>query len=186
MTGVKVTDFDVVGPLLIEPAVYRDDRGYFAELWNHRDFVEAVETEIEIAQINTSRSGPGVLRGLHYQLPPDQQGKLVWVARGSVWDVAVDVRRSSPTFGEWVGVDLDDSVPRLFWIPPGFAHGFLVAADGADVVYAVTAPHAPGSERSVRWDDSGLSVDWPLGGRTPVVSQKDAAAPGLADAEVFR
>ncbi len=169
---------------LLSPRVFGDDRGFFLESFNARLFAEAgLPTEWQ--QDNHSRSVKGVLRGLHYQLE-NPQGKLVRVARGAVFDVAVDIRRSSPGFGKWVGAELSDSNQRMLYVPPGFAHGFLVLSDVADFCYKCTTLWHQASDRSLAWNDPALAIDWPLGGiGTPHLAAKDAAAPLLAAAEVF-
>jgi dTDP-4-dehydrorhamnose 3,5-epimerase len=172
-------------PLLIEPKVISDDRGFFFESFNQRRFEELVDGRVTFVQDNHSRSIGGTLRGLHYQLPPAEQGKLVRVSRGAVFDVAVDIRRSSQGFGRWVGHELSEDNFHQLWIPPGFAHGFLALTEVADVLYKTTSYYAPDLDRSLRWDDPEIGVDWPLDGMTPLVSPKDQAAPSLVDAEVF-
>ncbi len=173
------------GVLILEPKVFGDERGFFMESFNQRVFDEAVGRHVEFVQDNHSRSARGVLRGLHYQLPPHAQGKLVRVTQGSVFDVAVDVRRGSPTFGRWVGVELSGTNHRQFWIPPGFAHGFLVTSDSADFLYKTTDYYAPQTEGAVRWDDPAVGVQWPLDGQPPLLSPKDAQAQLLAEATHF-
>ncbi len=178
-----VTDTALPGVRLIEPKVFGDDRGFFLESWNARAFAEA-GIDAAFVQDNHSRSARNVLRGLHYQIL-EPQGKLVRVVAGSVFDVAVDVRRASPHFGHWVGYELSAVNKRMLWVPPGFAHGFVVLSDTADFQYKCTTFYAPAHERSIAWDDPAIGIDWPLGGATPLLSPKDAAAPRLADAEVF-
>ncbi len=173
------------GPLILEPKVFGDARGFFMESWNQRSFDAAVGHPVAFVQDNHSRSARGVLRGLHYQLPPHAQGKLVRCTQGRVFDVAVDMRASSPTFGRWTGVELSEDNHRQFWIPPGFAHGFLVLSDSADFLYKTTAFYDQPSEAAVRWDDPALAVDWPLDGIEPLLSGKDRDAPSLADARRF-
>jgi dTDP-4-dehydrorhamnose 3,5-epimerase len=173
------------GVLILEPKVFGDERGFFMESFNQRAFDEAVGRHVAFVQDNHSRSARGVLRGLHFQLPPHAQGKLVRVTQGSVFDVAVDVRRSSPTFGRWVGVELSGTNHRQFWIPAGFAHGFLVTSDSADFLYKTTDYYAPQAEGAVRWDDPAVGVQWPLDGLQPLLSPKDAQAPLLAQAAHF-
>jgi dTDP-4-dehydrorhamnose 3,5-epimerase len=173
------------GVLILEPKVFGDERGFFMESFNQRVFDEAVGRHVEFVQDNHSRSARGVLRGLHFQLPPHAQGKLVRVTQGSVFDVAVDLRRSSPTFGHWVGVELSGTNHRQFWIPAGFAHGFLVTSDSADFLYKTTDYYAPQAEGAVRWDDPAVGVQWPLDGQQPQLSPKDAQAPLLAEAAHF-
>ena len=172
-------------PLLLEGEAYRDERGFFLEAFVRREFEAAVGHPVTFVQDNHSRSNHGVLRGLHYQLPPAAQGKLVRVASGAVFDVAVDIRRSSPTFGQWVGYELSDDNLHQLWIPPGYAHGFLVLSEVADVVYKTTDYYSPTHERTIRWDDPDIGIDWPLDGEAPILSPRDAAAPRLTDAEIF-
>ena len=166
--------------LIVTPRVFGDDRGFFMESYNRRAFNEAVGQDIDFVQDNHSRSAKGVLRGLHFQLPPHAQGKLVRVTAGSVFDVAVDVRRDSPRFGQWAGVELSAENHRQLWIPPGFAHGFLVLSEHADFLYKATAYYCPPAEASIRWDDPTIAIAWPIPqGTTPVVSDKDTRAPLL-------
>jgi dTDP-4-dehydrorhamnose 3,5-epimerase len=181
---MKIEPFKIVGLLALEPNVFRDERGYFQESWNRASFTERVRAEVDFVQDNHSRSAKGVLRGLHYQVEPAAQGKLVQVVAGAVWDVAVDLRRSSPTFGEWVGLELSADNRKQFWIPPGFGHGFLAKTEPADVIYKVTAYYSAAYDRSIRWDDPDIGIEWPLDGK-PILSEKDATAPYLRDAEVF-
>ena len=169
--------------LVLEPKVYGDARGFFLESFNQHVFNQATGLEVEFVQDNHSRSAKGVLRGLHYQLQ-QPQGKLVRVARGAVFDVAVDIRRSSPHFGRWVGVELNEDNHRQLWIPPGFAHGFLVLSDSADFLYKTTDYYAPEHERAVLWNDPAIGIAWPLT-TEPLLSAKDKAASLLADAAVF-
>ncbi len=170
--------------LIIEPQVFGDERGFFYESFNAKRFAELTGVQRDFVQDNHSRSARGVLRGLHYQLQ-QAQGKLVRVTAGEVYDVAVDVRRSSPTFGKWVGVHLSAQNKRQLWVPEGFAHGFLVLSDYAEFLYKTTDYYAPAHERSIRWDDPLLAIDWPLDGLTPVLSAKDQQASTFAEAEVF-
>ena len=165
--------------------MFEDDRGFFFESFNQMVFEDLVGRPVPFVQDNHSRSAQGVLRGLHYQLPPSAQGKLVRVTRGAVFDVAVDIRRSSPTFGGWVGYELSEDNFRQLWVPEGFAHGFLALTDSAEVQYKTTAYYEPDRERSLLWDDPAIGIEWPLDGNAPIVSTKDAAAPDLSDAEVF-
>jgi len=174
-----------MGPLLIDSQVFTDDRGFFFESFNQRRFEELVGGHVSFVQDNHSRSVQGTLRGLHYQLPPAPQGKLVRASRGAVYDVAVDIRRSSVTFGAWIGHELSEDNFKQFWIPPGFAHGFLALTDVADVQYKTTEYYAPELDRSLRWDDPDIGINWPLDGVTPIVSPKDQAAPSLVDADLF-
>jgi dTDP-4-dehydrorhamnose 3,5-epimerase len=171
--------------LILEPKVFGDERGFFLESYNRKQFSELTGVEADFVQDNHSRSSRGVLRGLHYQLTPHAQGKLVRVTSGRVFDVAVDVRRSSSRFGQWVGAELSAENHRQLWIPPGFAHGFLVLSESADFLYKASAYYAPQHERSVRWNDPQIGIEWPLtAGTTPFVSPKDAAAPSLLGAEL--
>jgi dTDP-4-dehydrorhamnose 3,5-epimerase len=181
---MKATPLALPEVLLIEPRAYEDARGLFFESFNANSFAEAVATGMDFVQDNQSVSKRGVLRGLHYQLPPHAQGKLVRVAFGEIFDVAVDVRRSSPNFGRWVGQHLS-AVNRLqLWIPAGFAHGFVALSEGAEVLYKTTDFYHHAAERALRWNDPALGIDWPAG-LAPILSDKDAAAPRLADAEIF-
>lgn len=182
---MKVTSTALEGVLILEPRVFGDERGFFMESFNQRVFDEAVGRHVTFVQDNHSRSQRGVLRGLHFQLPPHEQGKLVRVVSGCVFDVAVDMRRRSPTFGRWVGVELSAENHRQLWIPPGFAHGFLVRSDSADFLYKTTGYYAAQAEACVRWDDATIGIDWGLGGATPLLSPKDAAAPSLDQAPAF-
>ena len=171
--------------LLMKPKVFEDDRGFFFESFNQTVFENLVSRPIPFVQDNHSRSAQGVLRGLHYQLPPSAQGKLVRVTRGSVFDVVVDIRHTSPTFGDWAGYKLSEDNLSQLWVPEGFAHGFLALTDSAEVQYKATAYYDPDRDRSVRWDDPAIGIEWPLKGSALIVSDKDAAAPNLSDAEVF-
>jgi len=171
--------------LILEPKVFGDARGFFMESYNKQVFDEAVGYEVDFVQDNHSRSAKGVLRGLHYQLPPHAQGKLVRCTQGAVFDVAVDLRQSSPAFGQWVGVELTGENHRQFWIPPGFAHGFVVTSDSADFLYKTTDLYAPLCEGAVRWDDPAIGITWPDLGMAPLLSAKDVAAPLLAEARRF-
>ena len=170
--------------LVVEPKVFGDARGFFFESFNERQFEAAVGRPARFVQDNHSLSARGVLRGLHYQLPKSQ-GKLVRVVRGEVFDVAVDLRRGSPTFGRWVGELLSAENKRQLWIPEGFAHGFLVVSEQAEFLYKTTDYWYPQHERCIRWDDPALAIAWPLGGAAPLVSPKDAAGNGFAEAVVF-
>jgi len=182
---MKVTPTALPEVLILEPKLFGDDRGFFMESYSRRAFDAAAGYAVEFVQDNHSRSARGVLRGLHYQLPPHAQGKLVRVTAGSVFDVAVDVRRSSPRFGRWVGVELNAANHRQMWIPPGFAHGFLVLSETADFLYKATDYYAPQSERAVIWNDPTVAITWPEIGAPPTLSGKDIAAPLLADASCF-
>jgi dTDP-4-dehydrorhamnose 3,5-epimerase len=181
---VKATTTSLQGVLLLEPKVFGDARGFFFESFNARTFAELTGTQGSFVQDNHSRSARGVLRGLHYQIR-QPQGKLVRVVAGEVFDVAVDLRRSSPTFGKWFGHRLSDENRMQLWIPPGFAHGFTVLSESADFLYKTTDYWAPEHERCIAWNDPGLAIDWPLGGVTPQVSAKDAQGVAFANAEVF-
>jgi dTDP-4-dehydrorhamnose 3,5-epimerase len=173
------------GVVIIEPKVFGDSRGFFLESFNERDFSGAIGLDVRFVQDNHSRSTRGVLRGLHYQIR-QPQGKLVRVVRGAVFDVAVDIRRSSPNYGRWVGVQLSEDNRRQVWIPPGFAHGFYVLSDIADFLYKTTDYYNPDFERSLLWNDPSIGISWPVEmGERPIVSEKDARAASLTDAEVF-
>jgi len=164
--------------LILEPKIFGDARGFFFESYNQRDFEHLTGLRATtFVQDNHSRSAQGVLRGLHYQLPPRAQGKLVRVVHGAVFDVAVDIRRGSATFGRWVGAELSATNQRLLWIPPGFAHGFLTLSDHADFLYKTTDYYSPAHERSIRWDDPTLAIAWPDLGAPPQLAPKDATAP---------
>lgn len=182
---MKVLQTAIPEVLLLEPQVFGDERGFFLESFNRRKFEAATGVAAEFVQDNHSRSSRGVLRGLHYQLPPAVQGKLVRCVAGEVYDVAVDLRQNSPYFGRWVGENLSAANKRQMWIPAGFAHGFLVLSDFAEFLYKTTDYYAPECERSIRWDDPQLAIDWPLTGLSPVVSAKDQLAGAFADAELF-
>jgi len=178
---MKIIPTTIEGVLILEPRVFGDERGFFMESFNQKGFDEAVGAHVEFVQDNHSRSAKGVLRGLHYQLAPHAQGKLVRVTQGAVFDVAVDIRRGSPSFGRWVGVELSGANHRQLWLPPGMAHGFLVTSDSADFLYKTTDYYAPQAERAIRWDDPDIGIAWPLADLTPLLSAKDAAAPGLSE-----
>lgn len=174
---MKVTPLAVPDVLLIEPKVFGDARGFFFESFNQRAFNEVTGLDVQFVQDNHSRSVRHVLRGLHYQLPPYAQGKLVRAVVGEVFDVAVDLRPDSPTLGRWAGAVLSAENKRQMWVPPGFAHGFLVLSEAAEFLYKTTDYYAPEYERSIRWDDPDLGIDWPLDGAIPQLSGKDAQAP---------
>jgi dTDP-4-dehydrorhamnose 3,5-epimerase len=180
---MKVTPSDLPDVLLIEPRVFGDDRGFFMESWNARSFRQATGLDVDFVQDNHSFSTRNVLRGIHYQVVRPQ-GKLVRVATGSVFDVAVDLRRSSPTFGRWVGFELSAVNRRQMWIPPGFGHGFVVLSESADFLYKTTDYWIGEYDRSLRWNDPAVGIDWPLQGE-PILAAKDAAAPLLDAAETF-
>jgi dTDP-4-dehydrorhamnose 3,5-epimerase len=182
---MKIGTTAIAGMLILEPRVFTDARGFFLESYNQKAFDDVLGRDVRFVQDNHSRSARGVLRGLHYQLPPHAQGKMVRVARGSVFDVAVDMRSSSPTFGRWVGVELSDHNHRQVWLPPGIAHGFLVTSDTADVLYKTTRYYAPEEQRCVRWNDPVLSIAWPELGLSPALSAKDVAAPLFVEAPAF-
>ncbi|AMZ73170.1 MULTISPECIES: dTDP-4-dehydrorhamnose 3,5-epimerase [Pseudomonas] len=169
--------------LVIEPKVFGDDRGFFYESFNARAFAEATGCTLQFVQDNHSRSTRGVLRGLHYQIE-QTQGKLVRVTAGEVLDVAVDIRRSSPTFGQWASVRLSAQNHRQMWVPPGFAHGFVVLSESADFLYKTTDYYAPSAERCIRWDDPQLAIDWEFEG-TPILSAKDLNGKALHEADLF-
>ncbi len=181
---MTVTPTTLPDVLIVEPRVFGDERGFFYESYNRRQFNEALGLEPDFVQDSHSRSARGVLRGLHYQLSPHAQGKLVRVVQGEIFDVAVDVRKNSKTFGQWAGVRLSAENRKQLWIPPGFAHGFLVLSDCAEVLYKTTAFYAPECERGIRWDDPELAIEWPFSAPL-TLSDKDRVAPMLADAELF-
>ena len=180
---MKVIQTSIPDVLIFEPQVFGDERGFLLENWNARRFRDAAGLDISFVQDNHSRSRRGVLRGLHYQVK-QPQGKLVRVATGRVFDAAVDLRKSSPTFGRWAGAELSGDNHRQLWIPAGFAHGFLVLSDSADFLYKTTDYYAPQHERSVLWNDPAIGIDWPTEGE-PTLSAKDKAGVLLRDAEVF-
>lgn len=180
---MKLVPCDIPGPMIIEPRVFGDERGFFLETWNDAAFREA-GLDLTFVQDNHSRSQKGVLRGLHFQ-NPGAQGKLVRVTNGAVFDVAVDLRRSSQHFGKWTAVELSAANKRMFWVPEGFAHGFLTLEDDTDFLYKCTAPYAPENEHTLAWDDAEIGVEWPLSGITPVISDKDWSGHSLGDVEIF-
>ena len=180
---MKATRLAIPEVVLIEPKVFGDARGFFFESFNQQAFNEATGTNHDFVQDNHSRSSKGVLRGLHYQIQ-QPQGKLVRVVRGSVFDVAVDIRTSSPTFGQWVGAELTEENQHQLWVPPGFAHGFVVLSESADFLYKTTDYYAPAHERCIAWNDPDLAVDWRFDG-TPSLSAKDAQGVAFKNAEVF-
>lgn len=181
---MKITPTAIADVLIIEPRVFGDDRGFFFESYNREVFRQGTGLDLNFVQDNHSRSAKGVLRGLHYQIE-QAQGKLVRVVRGAVFDVAVDIRKSSATFGQWVGVELSAENHRQLWVPPGFAHGFLTLSESADFLYKTTDYYAPKHERCIAWNDPTLNIDWPLQGLLPQVSGKDLAGAALADAVTF-
>ena len=170
--------------LIIEPKVFGDARGFFFESFNQKSFNEATGLDVNFVQDNHSKSVRGVLRGLHYQIQ-QPQGKLVRVVQGKVWDVAVDIRKSSPTFGQWVGAELSEDNQHQLWVPPGFAHGFVVLSETADFLYKTTDYYAPQHERCIAWNDPQLAIAWPDIGMAPLLSAKDQRGLGLAEAPVF-
>ncbi len=180
---MRATPTALPGVLLIEPKVFGDDRGFFFESFNHKAFAEATGLDVPFVQDNHSKSARNVLRGLHYQIR-QAQGKLVRVVQGEVWDVAVDLRRSSPTFGRWVGVTLSAENKQQLWVPAGFAHGFVVVSETAEFLYKTTDYYAPQYERCLRWDDPALGIPWPLSGEA-LLSGKDKEGRPLAEAELF-
>jgi dTDP-4-dehydrorhamnose 3,5-epimerase len=179
---VKVIPTEIPGVLILEPKVFGDERGFFLETFHAKRYADAGIAG-PFVQDNYSRSVKGTLRGLHFQ-EPQAQGKLVQVVAGAVYDVAVDVRKGSPTFGRWVGVELSSENKRQFWVPPGFAHGFYVLSESADFQYKCTALYAPENERAIIWNDPDLAIPWPISG-APKLSAKDAAAPRLKDAPML-
>ena len=179
-----VTPAELPGVLILEPKVFADTRGFFFESFNQRDFEKAVGLEIQFVQDNHTRSTQGVLRGLHYQIQ-HAQGKLVRVTQGEVWDVAVDLRRSSPNFGKWVGVELSADNKRQLWVPPGFAHGFLVLSDEVEFLYKTTDYWHAASEQSLLWNDPAVGIQWPDMGAAPSLAAKDAAGFSWQEAPKF-
>jgi dTDP-4-dehydrorhamnose 3,5-epimerase len=179
---MNVIETAIPGVLILEPKVFGDARGFFLESFNQRVFDAAVGSHVDFVQDNHSRSRRGILRGLHFQRGAHAQGKLVRVAAGAVFDVAVDIRPGSATQGRWVGVELSADNQRQLWIPPGLAHGFLVLTDSADFLYKASAYYAPQEEGAIRWDDPDLAIAWPGTGAAPQLSAKDAAAPSLREA----
>ena len=178
---MNVTPCAIADVLLIEPRVFGDARGFFFESFNQRDFAQATGLDLSFVQDNHSKSAQGVLRGLHYQVQ-NPQGKLVRVTAGEVFDVAVDIRRDSPTFGQWVGEILSADNKRQLWVPPGLAHGFLVLSEHAEFLYKTTDYYAPEHERGIAWDDPTLAIDWPLMACAPRLSAKDAAGASFVNA----
>lgn len=181
---MQIINAEIPDVLIFEPKVFGDDRGFFFESFNQKVFEEAVGRKVDFIQDNHSKSSQGVLRGLHYQLPPFAQAKLVRCVVGEVFDVAVDIRKSSPTFGKWVGVHLSADNKRQLWIPEGFAHGFVVLSETAEFVYKTTNYYSPAHDRGVVWNDPSVNILWPLNS-SPLLSGKDETAKLLADAEVF-
>ena len=181
---MKVTQTRIPEVLIIEPRVFGDERGFFFESFNQKAFNDAIGQEITFVQDNHSKSAKNVLRGLHYQLPPKAQGKLVRVVQGEVFDVAVDIRKGSTTYGQWVGEILSAENKKQLWIPAGFAHGFLTMSETAEFLYKTTDYYSQEHERCIRWDDPELAISW-LFGEGPLLSSKDAQGAALKDAEVF-
>lgn len=180
---MKITSTGIPDVLVIEPKVFGDTRGFFFESFNQKDFNEATGLNQTFVQDNHSRSAKGVLRGLHYQLQ-QPQGKLVRVVHGAVFDVAVDIRKSSPTFGRWAGIELTEDNHKQLWVPAGFAHGFVVLSESADFLYKTTNYYAPAEERCIAWNDGAIGIQWPSG-LVPQLSAKDQAGLSLTEAEVF-
>lgn len=181
---MKATALAIPDVLILEQQVFGDDRGFFYESYNRKKFREATGVDPDFVQDNHSRSQKSVLRGLHYQLPPRAQGKLVRVVVGEVFDVAVDIRRNSPTFGKWVGAVLSAQNKKQLWIPAGFAHGFVTLSDDAEFLYKTTDFYSPPHDRCIRWDDPAIGIDWPIKGN-PVLSGKDREGVGLSQADIY-
>lgn len=180
--GFKFEKLEIQDVVHVAPDVYRDERGFFLEVFKLRDFEECGISK-PFVQVNHSRSGRGVLRGLHYQLPPHAQGKLVTVVSGEVFDVAVDIRKGSPTFGKWVGKILSAEEKNMLYIPEGFAHGFCVTSEAAEIIYYCTDDYAPEAERGIAWDDPEIGIAWPVS--DPILSEKDKGNAGLKEAELM-
>lgn len=180
---MELIETAIPGVLIIEPKVFGDERGFFMESWNARTFAQA-GLDLDFVQDNHSRSSRGVLRGMHYQ-QPGPQGKLVRVTAGAAFDAVVDMRRSSPTFGKWVGVELSAANKRMLWVPPGMAHGFLTLEDGTDFLYKCVGYYDPLSEHSLLWNDPAVGIEWPLDGIEPQLSAKDVAGKPLSEAVTF-
>lgn len=180
---MKVTETSLQGALIIEPTVFGDERGFFLESFNLHEFTKAMNVECHFVQDNHSKSSRGVLRGLHYQIQ-QPQGKLIRVVSGEIFDVAVDIRRGSPTFGQWLGITLSAQNKKQLWLPPDFAHGFMVVSESAEVLYKTTDYYAPEHERSIRFDDPPIGIEWPDVGCVPILSKKDEVAGSLRDAEL--
>ena len=176
----KFNRLEIPDLILIEPKVFEDERGFFMEFYNLKDF-NHFGIDVEFVQDNHSHSRKGVLRGLHYQLRPMEQGKLVRCVRGIIFDVAVDIRRGSPTYGEWVGVILSEENKNMLYIPPGFAHGFCVLSNEADVIYKVTNFYSPEHERGIIWNDPDIGIEWPI--KDPILSERDSKLPTLKEVE---
>ena len=181
---MKATPTKIPDVFVIEPRVFGDERGFFFESFNEKAFNAATGNSLPFVQDNHSRSVKGVLRGLHYQLPPKAQGKLVRVVQGEVFDVVVDIRKDSPTYGEWVGEALSADNKKQLWIPPGFAHGFLTLSDTAEFLYKTTDYWSPEHERAIKWDDASLNIPWPQNGLVPMLAAKDAVGAAFNAAEI--
>lgn len=184
-TGIATTRFDSPHPAVVVPEVHADHRGSLSEVFSSQHLRAALGSLPSLVQENESRSKRGVLRGLHYQIEPMAQGKLVRVVSGAIWDVVVDIRRGSSTFGHWAAEELSADNRKQIWVPVGYAHGFLALTDGAVVVYKTTAPYSPAHERAIRWDDPDVGIEWPSVGSELLLSDRDSNAPFLSDAEVF-
>ena len=182
---MNVIQTNISDVLIFEPNVFGDDRGFFFESFNHQQFEAAIGRQVTFVQDNHSKSSKGVLRGLHYQLPPHAQGKLVRCVAGEVFDVAVDIRKSSPTFGQWVGVDLSGQNKRQLWIPEGFAHGFITLSDTAEFLYKTTNYYAPSNDRGIKWNDETIAIEWPELDCDITTSAKDSVAKSLLEADHF-
>ena len=176
----EFSTFDIPGPVLVVPRLFGDNRGFFLELYKHSDFIRGGITD-HLVQDNYSKSARGVLRGLHYQKHPHAQGKLVICMKGSIYDVAVDIRKGSPHYGKWIGMELSEANRQMLYVPPGFAHGFQVLSDTAEVLYKCTAEYSPADEGGIIWNDASINVAWPLD--NPVLSGKDKVNPPLGDAD---
>ncbi|MDG1250435.1 MAG: dTDP-4-dehydrorhamnose 3,5-epimerase [Gammaproteobacteria bacterium] len=183
---MKVTDTPIPEIKIIEPTLFEDDRGFFIESFNQQRFEAAIGYAVSFVQDNHSKSAKGVLRGLHYQRPPKAQGKLVRVIQGEVFDVAVDIRKSSPTFGQWFGMILTAENKKQLWIPEGFAHGFMTLSNTAEFLYKTTDYYSPEHECSIHWNDSSIGIKWPITTTNPILSSKDNTAPEVASVEVFQ
>ena len=182
---MKITTCSIPDVMVVEPVVFGDERGFFYESFNQEIFNFATGNSCDFLQDNQSRSSKGVLRGLHYQLSPSAQGKLIRVVRGVIWDVVVDVRQGSKTFGEWVAQELTEYSHKQMWVPAGFAHGFAVLSDSADVVYKTTAYYDKSAERGIAWNDPEINIHWPAIGIDWLLSERDRNLPKLKDAELF-
>lgn len=182
---MKVTALSIPDVLLIEPKIYKDNRGFFFESFNQEDFKKETNLSPTFVQENHSKSNKGVLRGLHYQLPPKAQDKLVRVVNGEIFDVVVDIRKGSSTFGKWIGEILTDKNKKQIWVPKGFAHGFFVVSESAEVIYKTTVEYAPKNERCILWNDSELNINWSLNGIKPILSSKDREGVLISSADLF-